>query len=621
MSTDGAADSSERSNSRGLKRELVEDDNSVEDERERQRRRLDAVEDERQRRRLDAAAVSPPSGKEQHSPQQQEESPAAARPEVEPEAESAGDAVSEKETETARPPHWRKGVERMTISDADASFILGTGGRTKKKLARVSKTDLSVSRDDASNETILEIRGTPDSIDRAKTYIGFVMQQRVGPVHLEDDVKARDDIVILDIPHGCVGYVTGHKGQGLRSVEEEFATLMFFTDVNRNKAPPSEEEAQTKVEKLVIFSPSERSRQGAVLKVMSAIEQKMPGHFTKGVEPVVNDVDAFSTDVVVVSSDDYSYALGKGGGTRKKLARASGAILEYIGEYAYIAGTLKQRERARKYLEWLCAQRVNTMDLTGIEERDDVVSIDVPMDCVAYLTGHKGQALRRMEEQTGTFIFLDSTSDKSAPTEKLFIFGETSSGRARARTLALQRISDKQSGASQHMGRRYDHRDRDRERERERDRMDRMDRDRRDRRPHSTYHVSPSPSPPGRYGRRPSPRMHRPSSTYQRGDYDDHRMRRGGGDYYYEERRYSPRMEDRPYSHSPPRGRAHSPPHGGAHSPPHGRAHSPPHGRAHSPPHGRSPPRGAHERASFYEPGPAAGTGARFEDRRHRYRH
>lgn len=608
---------------RGMKRELEEDNDGFDGgDRERQRRRLD----DDISRPVSGGSTSPNAhessadmdgGKETRTPPQ-EESPVPKHDDAES-AATGGDVISDKapsesaaaaagqQKQSSTRGEWRKSVERMVISDADASFILGTGGRTKKKLARVSKTDLSVSRNDASNETILEIRGTPESIERAKTYIGFVMQQRVGPVHLEDDVKARDDIVILDIPHGCVGYVTGHKGQGLRSVEEEFATLMFFTDVNRNKSPPTEEEAQTKVEKLVVFSPSERSRQGAVLKVMSAIEQKMPGHFTKDVKPVVNSEDAFGTDIVVVSSEDYSYALGKGGGTRKKLARASGAILEYIGEYAYIAGTLKQRERARKYLEWLCAQRVNTMDLTGIEERDDVVWIDVPMDCVAYLTGHKGQALRRMEEQTGTFIFLDSTSDKSAPTEKLFIFGETSSGRQRARTLALQRVNDKQTGASQ---RRYEYRDPERRVDRadrdrydnrdryDRDRVDRERFERRDRRPYGAYRASPSPPSHSYYGRRYSPpRHHRPQPSYPRATYEDYPPRRPA-DHHYEERRYSPpRQDERLYNHSPPRGG--------------GRIVD----RGHSPPIERSVGPGS---GAYHEP---PSQGGRYDDRRHHYRY
>eukprot|EP01053_Blabericola_migrator_P001591 Blabericola_migrator_1__1590@NODE_1422_length_4576_cov_143_286316_g946_i0_p2_GENE_NODE_1422_length_4576_cov_143_286316_g946_i0NODE_1422_length_4576_cov_143_286316_g946_i0_p2_ORF_typecomplete_len423_score94_98KH_1/PF00013_29/1_2e06KH_1/PF00013_29/0_16KH_1/PF00013_29/0_063KH_1/PF00013_29/0_003KH_4/PF13083_6/86KH_4/PF13083_6/1e02KH_4/PF13083_6/97KH_4/PF13083_6/9_9SLS/PF14611_6/1_3SLS/PF14611_6/1_4e03SLS/PF14611_6/44_NODE_1422_length_4576_cov_143_286316_g946_i0891357 len=409
MSNGGDSPSNDDDSQRGLKRRpsVTKDESNDEEEAEskqKQRRTEPKSEDQEtpphkeEEVKVAASAASSPGGRGN------EESRSVSSHQSK---DSPPKALKEEDVPKETSPPTRRAVVRMVISNEDASFILGTGGRTKKKLARVSKTELLVSRDEETGETILEIKGSTESIERAKTYIGFVMQQRVGPVHLEDDVKQRDDIVILDIPHGCVGYVTGHKGQGLRSVEEEFSTLMFFTDVGGPRH--SEEEAKDKVEKLVIFSPSERARQGAVLKVMSAIEQKIPGHFTKDIKPKLSESDTFATDVVKVAGDDYSYALGKGGQTRKKLARASGAVLEYIGEFAFIAGTPRQRERARKYLEWLCAQRVNQMDLTGIDERDDVISIDVPMDCVAFLTGHRGQALRHMEEQTGTFIFLGSS--------------------------------------------------------------------------------------------------------------------------------------------------------------------------------------------------------------------
>lgn len=135
----------------------------------------------------------------------------------------------------------------------------------------------------------------------------------------------------------------------------------------------------------------------------------------------------------MVNEEDYSYALGRGGGTRKKLARASGAILEYIGRFAYIAG------RQRHATMFVFREQVATRPCPSISkmvvcaengqyaigryrqtvnrqralltwcDRDDVEQVDVPMDCVAYVTGQRGQALRRMEEQTGTFMFLDGT--------------------------------------------------------------------------------------------------------------------------------------------------------------------------------------------------------------------
>ena len=35
----------------------------------------------------------------------------------------------------------------------------------------------------------------------------------------------------MDVPENCVGFVTGRGGAALRSVEEEWGTLMFFAKV------------------------------------------------------------------------------------------------------------------------------------------------------------------------------------------------------------------------------------------------------------------------------------------------------------------------------------------------------------------------------------------------------
>ena len=47
---------------------------------------------------------------------------------------------------------------------------------------------------------------------------------------------------------------------------------------------------------------------------------------------------AWGMDLKMLTNDDLSFALGKDGTTRKKLAKASGGILEYIGNVAYMPG-------------------------------------------------------------------------------------------------------------------------------------------------------------------------------------------------------------------------------------------------------------------------------------------
>jgi hypothetical protein len=68
---------------------------------------------------------------------------------------------------------------------------------------------------------------------------------------------------------------------------------------------------------------------------MSAVEHKTPGHFVRGENLLetarVHGDDAgpyWKTETQLLSDDDFSYALGAKGATRRKLAVASGCILE-----------------------------------------------------------------------------------------------------------------------------------------------------------------------------------------------------------------------------------------------------------------------------------------------------
>jgi hypothetical protein len=75
----------------------------------------------------------------------------------------------------------------------------------------------------------------------------------------------------------------------------------------------------TGLEKLAMFGPR-RGRRGAELKVLSAIEQKIPGYMTKEMKDHTSDLP-WGTDLKWLRDDELSYALGKRGMTRKKLAR------------------------------------------------------------------------------------------------------------------------------------------------------------------------------------------------------------------------------------------------------------------------------------------------------------
>jgi len=241
---------------------------------------------------------------------------------------------------------------------------------------------------------------------------------------------------IISVPAEAVSFVTGKGGAFLRMVEEEFGTLLFFIDYNKSRS-------RDQPERLAIFG-FVRMRRGAELKVMAAIEMKQANYFTNrdANKPMVDPQEGFGTDRLAIAEEDYSYALGKGGSTRRKLAKASGCIIEYVGRHAYLCGTKPERKRAREYLCWLSRQRIGPVEV-DYEKRNDVTVLSVPKDCVGFVTGHKGTSLRAVEDSTGTFCFIEGGRDDPHRDPKpLLIFGPVDP-RKHAEGLLRQRIEQK----------------------------------------------------------------------------------------------------------------------------------------------------------------------------------
>mmetsp|Transcript_36642 Transcript_36642/g.118456 ORF Transcript_36642/g.118456 Transcript_36642/m.118456 type:complete len:407 (+) Transcript_36642:50-1270(+) len=357
-------------------------------------------------------------------------------------------------------------VDVLKISNDDAAFILGKSGRTKEKIARVSGAELDL----FEQSLTLEIRGSEAERRRAKKYVECVMAQRVGPVTIDDDSED-DDLTVIQVPTEAVGFVTGSQGNFLRQVEEEWGTLMFFADF---RGRGSGREGQT--EKLAIFGPR-RGRRGAQLKVMAAVETKVPNYFTGDSKPDEDDdQDEWGTKTLVLKPDELSYALGKDGTTRRKLARASGCIMEYVGQVAFICGTMEERVRARTYLKWLLKQRHGSVYVDDLKDRDDVTVVPVPRDAIGYVTGNRGQSLRMVEEESGTFCFVEGGRGES---EQLLIFGSVRADREVAERLINNLVNEKMREDNDR--RRYDDRRRDDSRDRYGDRGDRRREDSRDR--------------------------------------------------------------------------------------------------------------------------------------------
>lgn len=316
----------------------------------------------------------------------------------------------------------------MTLKKDDISYALGPKGGTRKKIAAASGAIVEYIG------CTVAMSGNKKQRTRAREYMDWLFQQLDGPVTV--DWKNRVDCTAVDVPTDCVGYITGARRAALGNVEQEFGCLMFFMETRMKGREKTREERRedrvkaekdreagiaNETEKLLIFG-SMRSRKGAQLKIMSCVETKARGYFTRGVEDHTSKYKGFSTDTMYLKDEDISYALGRGGSTRMKLAKASGCILQYVGNLVYLAGTKTERNRCRDYLNWLLDQRRGPVTITPeeVKGRRDVVEVTIPQRLVRDFIGNRGTELRRVEEKTGTFCFMakDGT-DK----ERLIIFG------------------------------------------------------------------------------------------------------------------------------------------------------------------------------------------------------
>jgi len=264
-----------------------------------------------------------------------------------------------------------------------------------------------------------------------------------------DGWEDRDDVTVVEVPSDCIGYVTGSRRAALGAMEEEWGTLMFFMAKEGDKGK-GEGKGRGFGEQLAIFGDT-RGRRGAELKVMSFVEEKAPGTFTKGVREKMSDEKGFATDRIIFRENELSYCLGKGGTTRKKLAEASGCILQYVGHVAFMAGTFKQRRRCREFIEWLLQQLKGAVVVGDVSHRDDVTEMHIPDNCKGWVTGNRGSELRRVEAETGTYLFM--AQDKHGE-ERLLIFGENpgtktgEGGRMHAERKINEMVQEKLRGSS-----------------------------------------------------------------------------------------------------------------------------------------------------------------------------
>lgn len=70
-----------------------------------------------------------------------------------------------------------------------------------------------------------------------------------------------------------------------------------------------------------------------------------------------------------------------------------------------IRGTGIQRRKTLKYVKCVMAQRVGPVHVEEDDADDDLTLVEVPTECVGFVTGKQGNFLRTMEDEWGVIMF------------------------------------------------------------------------------------------------------------------------------------------------------------------------------------------------------------------------
>src|SRR4051812_40471395 len=96
-------------------------------------------------------------------------------------------------------------------------------------------------------------------------YLDWLLKQRRGgPVPLTAIDLNRDDVTVVEVPSSCMGFVTGRKGESLRSIEHRTTTFCF--------GDGEKDDNKSEFEKLYIFSHSKSGRKRAEQMVQDMID-------------------------------------------------------------------------------------------------------------------------------------------------------------------------------------------------------------------------------------------------------------------------------------------------------------------------------------------------------------
>jgi rRNA processing protein Krr1/Pno1 len=116
-----------------------------------------------------------------------------------------------------------------------------------------------------------------------------------------------------------------------------------------------------------------------------------------------HDIDMSDIERVELTDQDVAYLVGRGGATRMRLEKFSGARLNIDRDCAEVQGLPNQRELAKLAIAITLQQRNGgkvQVDFDDLEDRSDVSTFDVPKETVGFLLGAKGTPASQLSRTT-----------------------------------------------------------------------------------------------------------------------------------------------------------------------------------------------------------------------------
>eukprot|EP00468_Gymnochlora_sp_CCMP2014_P007747 CAMPEP_0167746224 /NCGR_PEP_ID=MMETSP0110_2-20121227/3593_1 /TAXON_ID=629695 /ORGANISM="Gymnochlora sp., Strain CCMP2014" /LENGTH=537 /DNA_ID=CAMNT_0007630963 /DNA_START=174 /DNA_END=1783 /DNA_ORIENTATION=- len=322
-------------------------------------------------------------------------------------------------------------IEQITIEPGEsAPYLYGREGTTLRKIAFASQCDILMAEEGKD----ICIAGEPENRDAAKHYIKALSMQREGKIRYNrQEVENRNDVTIMEIEDRHKGFIVGARGRTLRGVEAAAKSLMFFAQIDNE---PSNN--------LFILSTNHLRRRAAELMILSMIDSKH-GVLGQAERPIVQvireeedkkqehcilnlrvlkrlngdtDPPGFEIDYMHLPPNCVQYLMGAGGSTKRKVAFASGCVLEFFRRSAFIFGAKHGRDLCKFMIEGMISLQRNrrsndsriitnssvSVDLSPIT---DYATIVIPDGIAGIAAGRGGASFRAVERITETYIFLN----------------------------------------------------------------------------------------------------------------------------------------------------------------------------------------------------------------------